>query len=232
VPDRRLVLPVAAADPARFREADDPENSVVLVLPSLLQLLQACWVDDLGARRWSTFEGWLDAALSGEQDEPGAWRYDEVVAAWVDVLGADRVQVVLGGAGETDLPETPGRVLSWAEVGMVEALVADLVDLELVGRNAAEMVWSGVDQVRRTDVVVPLAGSPLPRELQDRIVARARTMAARLDSLGVQVTGDRAALAWPGGSAEETGAVGLREATQLAMGALEQVAAWGREETG
>ena len=146
MPERRLVLHVAEADLASVgvREVDDAELSVALVVPSLLQLLQAGWAEDLGSRRWSTFEGWLDAALGGEDVRRG-WRYDEVVAAWVDVLGADRVQVVLGDAGETDASEPRGRALSWAEVGMVDALVAELGDLELVGRNAAEMVWSGVD---------------------------------------------------------------------------------------
>jgi hypothetical protein len=55
-------------------------------------------------------------------------------------------------------------------------------------------------------------------------------MAARLDALGVQVSGDRAALDWPTGSAGTSGAVGLAAAAGLALGALEQVAAWGREE--
>ena len=232
MPERRLVLHVAEADleSVGVREVDDAELSVALVVPSLLQLLQEAWAEDLGSRRWSTFEGWLDAALGGEDVRRG-WRYDEVVAAWVDVLGADRVQVVLGDAGETDASEPRGRALSWAEVGMVDALVAELGDLELVGRNAAEMVWSGVDSLRRTDAVVPLGSSPLPQALQDRIVAEARAMAARLDALGVRVTGDRSALGWPAGSADETGAVGLGEATRLAMGALERVATWGREQT-
>ena len=223
MPERRLVLHVAEADLASVgvREVDDAELSVALVVPSLLQLLQAGWAEDLGSRRWSTFEGWLEAALGGEDVRRG-WRYDEVVAAWVDVLGADRVQVVLGDAGETDASEPRGRrALSWAEVGMVDALVAELGDLELVGRNAAEMVWSGVDLLRRADTVVPLGSSPLPQALQDRVVAEARAMAARLDALGVRVAG----------SADETGAVGLGEATRLAMGALERVATWGREQT-
>jgi hypothetical protein len=54
-------------------------------------------------------------------------------------------------------------------------------------------------------------------------------MAARLDGLGVRVTGDRSALDWPG-SDEGAGAVRLAEAAGLAMGALERVAGWAREE--
>lgn len=232
MPDRRLVLHVAAADLASARppEVDDPEATVVLVVPSLLQLLQAGWVDALGARRWSTFEAWLDTALGGGQDERPGWRYDEVVAGWVDAVGADRVQVVLGDAAATDAAEPLGRALSWAEVGMVDALVAELEALELVGRNAAEMVWSGVDHLRRAEADVPLGSSPLPQALEDRLAATARTLAARLDATGVRVTGDRSALDWPGGGTDVGGAVGLAEATRLAMGALERVATWGREE--
>lgn len=231
--DRRLVLHVAAADPGpdRVREVGDPEVSLALVVPSLLQLLQAGWVEDLGARRWSTFEAWLDDALDGEHDARPGWRYDEVVAAWVDVVGAGRVQVVLGGPGELELSEPSGRALSWAEVGMVDALVAELGDLELTGRNAAEMVRAGVDRLRRTGSGVLLGSSPLPRALEERAIERARTMAARVDALGVQVTGDRSALDWPVGSDEEPGAVRLGDAACLAMGALERVAGWGREET-
>jgi hypothetical protein len=230
VPERRLVLGAADADPA----ADLPgraglDLSVVLVVPSLVHLLQAGWVDGLRARGWRTFEAWLDAALAGGQDEPRGWRCDEVVAAWVEALGSpDRVHVVLGGAGEPEA--SAARVLSWPEVGMVEALLADLGDLDLVGRNAAEMVASGVDRLRRTEDVVPLGSCPLPQALQDRAATEARAMAARLDALGVQVSGDRAALDWPIGSAGTSGAVGLAAAAGLAMGALEQVAAWGREE--
>jgi hypothetical protein len=232
LPDRRLVLHVAAADLASARppEVDDPAVAVVLVVPSLLQLLQAGWADALGARRWSTFEAWLDTALGGGQHEGPGWRYDEVVAGWVDAVGADRVQVVLGDAAGTAAGAV-GRALSWAEVGMVDALVVELEALELVGRNAAEMVWSGIDHLRRAETDAPLGSSPLPLALEDRLVATARSMAARLDATGVRVTGDRSALDWPDGSTDAGGAVGLAEATRLAMGALERVATWGREET-
>lgn len=259
MPDRRLLLPgdvaggnaftcpgavhvrLADLDRSRPSEVDDDGVPVVLVLPSLVQLLQAGWHDALGARGWATFGGWLAESLDESGRRP-TWRYDAVVAAWADVVGPGRIHVVAGEdpvaasvtlarlrgtAEEATAARSWTRALSWAEVRMVESLVAELESLELVGRNAADMVHGGVEQLRRSDAVVPLGRSPLPAALADRVGAEGRAMLAALTSSGVHVVGDRAALGWPTDGGSAAGAVDLASAARLATGVLDRVAGWG-----
>lgn len=253
MPDRRLILPldctganpatvpggsrVALADlggaPLPVREAvADPEVPVLFVLPSLVHVLQAGWVGALGAGAWTTFGTWVEGALS-EGAQPSAlptWRYDEVLTAWADVVGPARIRVVLGEEHADAAPGSGTRALSWAEIGMIETLVAELVTLGLVGRNAAELVHGGVTRLVRTESIVPLGVSPLPQALEARIAETAAAMVVALDASGVHVIGDRSLLGWPprsGRTAAANSGVGLVEAARLATGVLEQVATWG-----
>ncbi|MGZ8744742.1 MAG: hypothetical protein ACXWXO_17640 [Nocardioides sp.] len=259
MPDRRLVLPRDVMGANAFSCAGcthgsladlegDPASTAVLVLPSLLHLMQAGWLAALRAGEWFTFEGWLKSALDDAEHEPSSrptWRYDRVVAAYAGTLGADRVRVVVGedpaaaAAVLADLSGTPAqppvlagwtRALSWAEVGTLEALLFELEDLGLTGRNASEMVDGGADQLMRSGTPVPLGLSPLLEALEGRLVELAAEMAAAVDVAGVRVSGDLTKLAWPPREGDAVLTVGVAEAAELTMGMLERVTTWSPEE--
>ena len=228
MPDDRLVLPLADLDasavrPGAVAHAGGP---VVLAVPSLVRLVQAAWVTSLRSS-WVPFADWLTGELSDESASGPAWRYDRVVAAWVEAVGAERVQVA---AGEDGTPEPAGRVLTGAEVATVEALVAELEALGLTGRNAVDLLQGAVDTV----VHGPTdpggsdgAGVDVQPDLSARMAATAEAMLATVESSGATVAGDRAALLWPGVTSEQGDElVALSAAVDLSIGALERVASW------
>ena len=258
MPDRRLVLPRDVMGANDFSCSGgthvslgdlegDSASTAVLVLPSLLHVMQAGWLAALRAGQWSTFEDWLTSAVEDTRHEPGrpTWRYDLVVAEYAGTLGTDRVHVVVGedpaaaAAFLADLSGAPvdrmvlegwTRALSWAEVGTVEALLFELEDLGLTGRNAAEMVDGGAEHLMRSGTPVPLGRSPLLESLEGRLAGSAAEMAAAVAAAGVPATGDLTRLAWPPHDGDAVPTVGLTEAAELAMGMLERVTTWAREE--
>ena len=227
--DDRLVLPLADLDASAVRPGAvaDAGRSVVLAVPSVVRLVQAAWLASLRRRPWATFEDWLTRELSDESGSGAAWRYDRVVAAWVETLGAERVQVTVGEGGT---PQPAGRSLTGAEVATVEVLVAELEDLGLTGRNATGLLQGAVDKIvhGRTE----LAGTDgaqlgVRPDLSARMAATAEAMLAEVEAAGVMVAGDRTALLWPEGTPEPGGdLVALSTAVDLSIGALERVAAW------
>jgi hypothetical protein len=248
VPVRRLVLPrevvgVNAFDAPGTQTSvsraptgpGDPADLVVLVVPSPARLLQAGWIDALHRRSWSRFADWLPAAL----DDPEAgWRYDRLVARWAGSVGADRVHVVAGDdpaaagavlselAGEPVTPLGWTRTLSGAEVVAVEALVAELEELGLDGRNAADMLDGAVAGMVRTPAVggTGPAADAVPEGARERVAAEADRMLVAVDASGVHLHGDRSALQGSGTGVGER--VGLDAAVALSVGALERVATW------
>jgi hypothetical protein len=231
VPDRRLVLALADLDPqaAGPRDLDDPDISVVLVVPSLPRLLQAGWLASLRRRPWSTFEDWLRQALTDDTPDtrPG-WRYDRAVAGWADAVGPGRVQLVAGD----DPAATPGgRPLTWAEVATVDALRAELEALGLTGRNAADLLQGAVEKlVRGLGPDAAPGPAPLSSDLEQRLVEAADAMLASVDETGVTVTGDRSLLRWTAEAGRGDDLVALSAAVDLSIGALERVASWGPKE--
>ncbi len=245
MPVRRLVLPrevagVNAFEPsgrhAGTTAATEPTDLVVLVVPSLARVLQAGWLDALRRRSWSRFADWLTGTL----DDAGAgWRYDRLVARWAASVGPDRVHVVAGespeavGAVLTELagePVTPvgwTRTLTGAEVVAVEALVTELEELGLDGRNAADLLDGAVAAMTRTGAVAgtgPPAGA-VPEGRRQRLATEADRMIAAVEGTGVHVHGDRSALLAPAAPAAGD-RVGLDAAVALSVGALERVATW------
>lgn len=227
MPDDRLVLPLADLDASAVGPGAvaDPAGSVVLVVPSLVRLLQAAWLASLRRRPWATFEDWLTSELADEAGTGPEWRYDRVVAAWAEAVGAERVQLVVG---DDRTPEPATRSLTGAEVATVEALVAELEDLGLTGRNAVDLLQGAVATVLHGPAdphAVPGHGVRL--ELSARTAATAETMLANVEAAGVAVAGDRSALLWPTAGPEQgEGLVGLSAAVDLSIGALERVASW------
>jgi hypothetical protein len=209
--------------------------------------MQAGWLAALRAGKRSTFEGWLESAVDEVERPPGGrtWRYDLVVAEYAGSVGADRVRVVVGedpaaaAAVLADLSGTPARppvlegwtrALSWAEIGTLEALLLELEELGLTGRNASEMVDGGAEQLMRSGTPVPLGLSPLVEAQEGRLVELAAEMAAAVDATGVHVSGDLTKLTWPPRDGDGVRTVGVAEAAELAMGMLERVTTWAREE--
>lgn len=229
MPDRRLVLDLADLDASAAlpRKVDDPTVPVVLVVPSLLRLLQAGWLASLRRRPWSTFGDWLRQALAddaGDARDAGRpeWRYDRVVAGWVDAVGRGRVHLV---AGE----DPAARTLSRAEVATVEALVAELDELGLTGRNAVDLLQGGIEKLLHAPPVpgAEPGSSGLPADLEQRLAETADAMLAAVDTARVSVAGDRSALLWPTGAGRGDDLVALSAAVDLSIGALERVASWG-----
>lgn len=111
---------------------------------------------------------------------------------------------------------------------MVEALLAELDELGLTGRNAADLLQGGVAALlpgADSHAADPGPGR-LPEDLDQQLAARAEEMLALVDAAGVVVEGDRAALLWDSGSGGAAGPVGLPAAVDLALGTLERVASW------
>ncbi len=255
MPEARLVLPrgIAGANAfslpgsARVDLAEStPDLPVVFVIPTLQHVLQAAWIDAIGSRHWVSFETWLAAALADPAGQVGtsglpSWRYDAVIRSWTEKVGARRVHVVVGDDAQAatemlaaissvpaseDLECWP-RALSWPEVRMADQLVAELDDLGLVGRNAAEMVHAALSRLALDGVAVPLGASKLPSTLADQAATAATEMRSVVESLGVGIAGDLSALTRL--ESDETGAqVGLEQAGRLAAGVLEHVATWGQ----
>lgn len=252
MPEARLVLPrgIAGADDFRapgsvHADLTGPVTDlpVVFVIPSLPHVLQAAWIAAIGSRTWVPFETWLADAVEETADGSArpTWRYDAVVRAWAEAVGADRIHVVVGDDAHAAAaalasivsPPTSGsfdpwpRALSWPEVRMADALVAELEELGLVGHNAAEMVHGGLRRLVLDGADVPLGTSPLASPLADRVAQRATEMRTGLESSGVNVVGDRSALTRLE-SADDDANVGLQQAGRLAAGVLEHVATWGQ----
>lgn len=248
MPDRRPVLPRDVTGAHAFTctgctHVDDGESPVVLVLPSLTQMLQAAWLEALRAGEWAPFDAWLEATLADRAPASRpTWRYDLVLADWVRAAGAGRVRVVVGpgrSAATATLAAPSGgpmalegwpRTLTWAEVAMVQSLVGELEELGLTGRNATEMVHGGGTTLMASTSGAPVGQAPLSAALRDRLAAVAEEMAAALDASGVLVSGDRSALVRLDESDHSGSAVGLAEAAALASGVLERVSTWGDTE--
>ena len=224
MPDDRLVLPLADLDASAVRPGDAP-GPVVLVVPSLVRLVQAAWLASLRRRPWSTFEGWLQRALTEGSGTGPEWRYDRVVTAWVGAVGAERVELAVG---EDRTSDAAARSLTAAEVAALEALVAELDELDLTGRNAADLVQGAIAKVVHGPPDPDAVRGPGVRpELSARMAASAEAMLATVDRTGVTVLGDRSALLWPAATPERgDGLVSLSAAVDLSIGALERVAAW------
>jgi hypothetical protein len=244
---RRLVLPREVAGVNAFEVTGPdaqtgvdaptgPEDVVVLAVPSPARLLQAGWLDALRRRSWSPFTDWASGAL----DDPAAeWRYDRLVARWVGSAGADRVHLVAGEspvAVEAALGEIAGepvtvtgstRTLTGAEVAAVEALVSELEELGLRGRNAAHLLDGAVvGLVRSPAPGTRLPADAVPEEVRARLADESARMLAVVEASGVHVHGDRSALGVFAAEAPAEPVVGLDAAVALSVGALERVTTW------
>jgi hypothetical protein len=246
VPVRRLVLPreVAGVNAVEVSgplasAPTGPGDVVVLVVPSTARVVQAGWLQALRRRSWSRFADWLPGAL---EDPEGSWRWDRLAARWAGEVGADRVHVVAGDAPDaaaetlTVLAGEPVSVSGWArtligaEVAAVESLVAELEELGLGGRNAADLLDGAVAAMVRTPAVGGTAPAADAVPEQERVAAEAGRMLAALEESGIHVHGDRAALTTTAPAAGSAERVGLAAAVALSVGALERVTTWARAE--
>jgi hypothetical protein len=244
VPVRRLVLPreVAGVNAVEVSgplapAPTGPGDLVVLVVPSALRLVQAGWLDTLRRRSWSRFADWLAGAL---EDPEGAWRWDRLATRWAGEVGANRVHVVAGEAPAavvetlTGLAGEPVSVAGWtrtltgAEVAAVETLLAELEELGLDGRNAADLLDGAVAAMVRTPAVggAAPAADAVPEQGQVRLAAETERMLTALEASGIEVHGDRTALttAPPVSRAEDRVALGA--AVALSVGALDRGSHW------
>ena len=86
---RRLVDDL---DPARVR--------VAVTLRPLARILASQWQQNVQAGRTTSFDDWLDALFNRPDGKRGAaiWhrhRHDRLIARWAEVVGVDRVTVVV-----------------------------------------------------------------------------------------------------------------------------------------
>ena len=109
--------------------------------------------------------------------------------------------------------------------------MADLGELGLHGRNAADLLDGAVAAMAGTPAVVgsrPPADA-VPEEWRERLAVEADRMLAAVDAAGVHLHGDATALQVPAPRAAEE-RVALEAAVALSVGALERVATWRSEE--
>ncbi len=225
-------------------------DRVVFVVPSVVQVLQAAWLDAVRSRAWRSFEAWCaGAVLEGQSQGDMGWHYDSAVLAWAEAVGPDRVHVVPGpdryvvqaglasllgvDSGDVTLRGWP-RGLSPGEVGMAESLLAELRRLRHTGRNAAELVHGGITALTASERdpeggarVVPVQ---LRGEVAEAVQQTAADMAAAVRAAGVAVHGDGAALLWPAAAPSPADALSPSGAVDLAVGVLSRVAAWGPDQ--
>jgi hypothetical protein len=229
---------------------------VCLVVPSVVHVLQAAWLADLGRGSRLHLAGWLAAELAADEqadDQPDdqpprlrPWRYDVAVADLVRQVGADGVVLVTGhrraveaaldGLGLPGLSSDVAwpRLLDPGEVALVGSWLEQLGELGLTGPVATDLVGRCTDRLPTSAAAAVASGSPaLPAEPAGAVERRTREMAAAVRDSGVRVLGDADELLWPAEAAESAApTVPTSTATGLAIGVLERALEWAPLEHG
>ncbi len=203
------------------------EVHAVLTLRSLPALLTSSWSQYLKTGLRSPFDRWVEAVLApqeGEHVTPSFHRRNDLAAlvrTWVDVVGADRLTlVVLDPADRARVPTAfesllglaPGTLAAVPLTGGDTNRSFTVAEAELVRRlnervHAREdLDWSDYHRFVRKGAVngllrrTPDPGEPRivpPRWAVERSVELAEGHRAAVEALDVRVVGDLAGLATP-----------------------------------
>ncbi|MFD2078425.1 hypothetical protein [Actinopolymorpha cephalotaxi] len=191
---------------------------VVVTLRPLVKILPSQWQQYVQNGQRTTYENWLHHMLRVppyEQPNPSFWRrhrHDRLIERWVEVVGRDRVSVVVVDDSQPDmvlrvfesllglpdgtLPAVPvatNRSLSLGEIEMVRRFNVEFRGQdELPDNFYSRLVRYGAIQ-RLKEARTPVPDEPrvtTPRWAQEEAVAVGREMANRIASSGVRVIGD------------------------------------------
>ena len=246
----------AAADrvPAIVEALGGDRVHVAVTLRSLVRILPSQWQQYMQNRMVVSYEDWLHEMLRNAAETkvtPSFWlrhRHDTLVRRWVDVVGPDRLRVVV--VDETDpqaLPrafedllgldagtlrrqESANRSLTLPEVELLRAFNGRWRDRELTEADYTRLVRFGA--ARHLQQRLPVPGEErlvTPQWAVDRAFEVQREMLDAIGALGVQVLGDLHALLDPGlardvGENQPVDRVPVEVAVKLAAGLVRSVA--------
>ena len=213
--------------PRIIDDLDPARVHVVVTLRPLTAILPSQWQQFVQSGMRSSFDGWLETMLSPATlspaegaKEPTFWhrhRHDRLIARWADVVGADRMTVVVldetdptsilrtfeqltGLRRETLVAERDlaNRSMTLAEVETVRAF-NDLLHQEGLGTplQAKVMRYGAGPYMKLREPGPDEERVRLPSWAADRAVEIADAMVAAIGATGVRVVGNLADLARP-----------------------------------
>lgn len=197
---------------------------VVVTLRPLVRILASQWQQYIQNRIVVEYDDWLHAMLDDPDAPPrmtpSFWlrhRHDRLIRRWAQVVGTDRITVVVVDESDKRMlprtfeellalePETlvahdlgSNRSLTWPEVELVRAFNRGWIDDDLSMADYTRLVRFGA--IRHLQHRVPGEGEtrvPLPAWAVDRAVSLGAGMVADIRASGVPVIGDLGTLADP-----------------------------------
>jgi len=197
---------------------------VVVTLRPLVRILASQWQQYIQNRIVVGYDAWLHAMLDDPDAPPrmtpSFWlrhRHDRLIRRWAEVVGTDRITVVVVDESDKRMlprtfeellalePETlvardlgSNRSLTWPEVELVRAFNRGWIDDDLSMADYTRLVRFGA--IRHLQRRVPdedEARVPLPAWAVERAVTLGAGMVADIRASGVPVIGDLDTLADP-----------------------------------
>ena len=196
-------------------ELDRSAVHVAATLRPLARLLSSQWQQFVQGGLQADFEPWLRSVLDAGtgEDAEAFWlrhRHDELIARWADVLGPDRVTVIvvddrdhgfvlrmfeeLLGARTgclVSVPDIENRSLTWPEAEAIRHLNVAFRGSRLAADLNEVMVLRGA--ALQMKLQPPSADAPrieAPQWALDRAVEISREMVDRIAASGVKIVGD------------------------------------------
>lgn len=189
---------------------------IVLTLRPVLRIMPSAWQQYVQDRMRLSYEDWLDAMFNKPpyaDPTPSFWRrtvHERQVQRWADIVGADRVTVVVAREGDRELlPRTfesflglpqgtldpvPGRITN-RSLTLAETEIVRLLNIEFKRRwtndSYARLVRAGV--VRELLKHPPASGAAkavTPQWALDRAAEVDARAAEAIRSFGVRIVGD------------------------------------------
>lgn len=251
----------SGADEARARAIVDDLGSerthVVVTLRPLVRILASQWQQYIQNRIVIGYDEWLHAMLDDPDAPPrmtpSFWlrhRHDRLIRRWAEVVGTDRITVVVVDESDKRMlprtfeellglePETlvahdlgSNRSLTWPEVELVRAFNRGWIDDDLSMADYTRLVRFGaIRHLQRRTPAEAESRVPLPAWAVERAVTLGAEMVADIRASGVPVVGDLDTLADPAlapnvGDVPEGTAVPADAAGRLLAGLVRELVA-------
>lgn len=207
------------AEPEAIRrivdELDPSRIRIAVTLRPLARILPSMWQQNVQAGRVVPFETWLHGVLDRHREKanPGFWmlhRHDELIARWADVVGVDRMTVVVVDERDHEFllrvfeallglttgtlaldPDLVNRSLTLPEAEAVRAF-NESFDAEGLPRavHARTMRFGAAQLMKRRRPGPEEPRVELPEWAIEPAVAIEREMVDRIVASGVRIVGD------------------------------------------